>query len=165
LQRASIKSQQFAGGGQVQPQSTGNGLINTSPNIPTQPNGDNVFATVKVGEVILNKQQQAALGGARTFAALKVPGFAGGGRVFDTGGVQPPITSNGADGRLLFGQDTLAKNYASEFADVKASIVLLNERTAVIAEAVAATDRKPVAANEIEAKNMSRRNASSVGVI
>lgn len=42
-------------------------------------NGDNLLATVKTGEVILNEQQQAKLGGARTFASIGVPGFAAGG--------------------------------------------------------------------------------------
>jgi hypothetical protein len=42
-------------------------------------NGDNMVATVRTGEVILNERQQAALGGDRTFAAIGVPGFAGGG--------------------------------------------------------------------------------------
>ena len=44
-------------------------------------NGDNLLATVKTGEVILNERQQAMLGGSRTFARLGVPGFAGGGLV------------------------------------------------------------------------------------
>jgi predicted ribosomally synthesized peptide with SipW-like signal peptide len=42
-------------------------------------NGDNMLATVRTGEVILNERQQAALGGSRTFAAIGVPGFAAGG--------------------------------------------------------------------------------------
>ncbi len=42
-------------------------------------NGDNMIATVRTGEVILNERQQAALGGDRTFAAIGIPGFAGGG--------------------------------------------------------------------------------------
>lgn len=46
-------------------------------------NGDNILATVKTGEVILNQSQQAALGGARTFARIGVPGFATGGLVGD----------------------------------------------------------------------------------
>lgn len=45
----------------------------------TRANGDNRLATVKVGEVILNERQQSALGGSRTFKAIGVPGFAGGG--------------------------------------------------------------------------------------
>jgi hypothetical protein len=42
-------------------------------------NGDNLLATVRTGEVILNERQQAALGGNNTFARLGVPGFASGG--------------------------------------------------------------------------------------
>jgi hypothetical protein len=42
-------------------------------------NGDNMLATVKTGEVILNQNQQAALGGPATFARIGVPGFASGG--------------------------------------------------------------------------------------
>lgn len=44
-------------------------------------NGDNLLATIKTGEVILNQHQQAALGGARTFKRIGVPGFADGGMV------------------------------------------------------------------------------------
>lgn len=77
-----IRAQKFAGGGQVGaigiPTLTGM-LIQSTPNIPTQPNGDNIFATVKKGEVILNAAQQAALGGAPTFQRIGVPGFASGG--------------------------------------------------------------------------------------
>lgn len=54
-----------------------NGLITTAPNIPTRANGDNILATVKQGEVILNEGQQRQLGGARTFRAIGVPGFGG----------------------------------------------------------------------------------------
>lgn len=50
----------------------------------SRPNGDNLLATVKTGEVILNEAQQAALGGAQTFAAIGVPGFATGGAVLDS---------------------------------------------------------------------------------
>lgn len=44
-------------------------------------NGDNILATVRTGEVFLNKEQQAALGGDAVFRAIGVPGFAGGGLV------------------------------------------------------------------------------------
>jgi hypothetical protein len=44
-------------------------------------NGDNLLATVKTGEVILNQRQQSALGGANTFKKIGVPGFANGGMV------------------------------------------------------------------------------------
>lgn len=72
-----INSAKFATGGLVRNYS--GQRITDVPNIPTQSNGDNIFATVRKGEVVLNEQQQAALGGARTFAAIKVPGFATGG--------------------------------------------------------------------------------------
>lgn len=42
-------------------------------------NGDNLLATVKTGEVILNQRHQAMLGGSGTFRAIGVPGFADGG--------------------------------------------------------------------------------------
>lgn len=42
-------------------------------------NGDNLLATVKTGEVILNERQQAMLGGESTFRRMGVPGFATGG--------------------------------------------------------------------------------------
>ncbi|MDV4026127.1 hypothetical protein CMT52_17485 [Elizabethkingia anophelis] len=44
-------------------------------------NGDNRLVTVKDGEVILNEDQQAALGGASIFKMIGVPGFATGGVV------------------------------------------------------------------------------------
>lgn len=44
-------------------------------------NGDNMLATIKTGEVILNQRQQAALGGSNTFKRIGVPGFANGGMV------------------------------------------------------------------------------------
>ena len=42
-------------------------------------NGDNMLATVRTGEVILNERHQAMLGGADTFARMGVPGFASSG--------------------------------------------------------------------------------------
>lgn len=44
-------------------------------------NGDNVLATLKKGEVVLNNQQQMALGGPSIFRYIGVPGFATGGVV------------------------------------------------------------------------------------
>jgi hypothetical protein len=42
-------------------------------------NGDNLLATVKTGEVILNERQQRMLGGSNVFKKIGVPGFASGG--------------------------------------------------------------------------------------
>ena len=72
-----INSAQFATGGKIVGLSSGK--ITTTSNIPARSNGDNVLATVKTGEVILNESQQKALGGDATFASIGVPGFAGGG--------------------------------------------------------------------------------------
>jgi hypothetical protein len=66
----------FAGGGKVlSSQYIGNG-----DGIPiSRSNGDNLLATVKTGEVILNEEQQAALGGSQVFTKLGLKGFANGG--------------------------------------------------------------------------------------
>lgn len=69
----------FHTGGQV-PKGTG-GRITAAPNIPTQAGGDNILATVKRGEVILNEEQQARAGGDAFFRSIGVPNFDGGGRV------------------------------------------------------------------------------------
>ena len=50
--------------------------------LPTStPESDNTLALVKPDEVILNERHQAMLGGAQTFKAIGVPGFAEGGLV------------------------------------------------------------------------------------
>lgn len=72
----------FYGGGQVP--DLGPGRINKSANIPTQRGGDNILATVKTGEVILNGEQQQRAGGSAFFKSIGVPGFQGGGQVGPT---------------------------------------------------------------------------------
>lgn len=75
---------EFATGGKV----LSGQLIGSSDGSPIRrANGDNLLATVKTGEVILNEAQQAALGGAATFAAIGVPGFALGGAVDPASGI------------------------------------------------------------------------------
>jgi len=71
-----INAQEFATGGRVK-----------GANIATLPNGDNVLATVRTGEVVLTEAHQAALGGAETFRRIGVPGF-------NTGGVVGEISNN-----------------------------------------------------------------------
>ena len=90
-QTALISAQQFAEGGQVADLGGGDGgLIGGNlANMPAMANGDNVLATVKTGEVILNKGQQQrlkALAGSNVFGAIGVPNFA-------DGGVVPEFTS------------------------------------------------------------------------
>ncbi len=69
----------YATGGKVQ--KLGDGKITAQQNIPVQHNGDDVLATVKRGEVILNEKQQKALGGDKIFQRIGVPGFGTGGYV------------------------------------------------------------------------------------
>ena len=89
IQLSAVNSQQFvpafAEGGLVNGFANG-GLSGTKitkgMGIPIKrSNGDNLLATIKTGEVILNQHQQAALGGARTFKKIGVPGFADGGMI------------------------------------------------------------------------------------
>ena len=89
IQLAAIKSQEFtpafAEGGLVEG-FAGGGLsgtkISKGMGMPIKrSNGDNLLATIKTGEVILNQHQQTALGGAKTFKRIGVPGFADGGMV------------------------------------------------------------------------------------
>lgn len=75
---AKIAGVGFAKGGRV----LSGTRINGYHGIPiNRDNGDNLLATVKTGEVILNERHQALLGGANTFKQIGVPGFADSGRV------------------------------------------------------------------------------------
>lgn len=77
-----IRAQKFNQGGRVQDlpvYSSRSGRITGIPNIAPTPEGDNMLAYVKVGETILNDDQVAALGGARTMRRIRVPGYASGG--------------------------------------------------------------------------------------
>ena len=77
-QTATIAAQPLATGGVV---GISGRKVTDRQNMPTRSNGDNVLATVKRGEVVLNQRQQAALGGARTFRSIGVPGFRDGGPI------------------------------------------------------------------------------------
>lgn len=112
IQLGIIAATNFANGGLVQPVELESGKIVNTPNIPSLSNGDNILATVKVDEVILNKQQQNALGGPSAFAAIGVPGFARGGRV-DFGDIQKasPFSNGGLIPR--FNSSIKAKAFAT----------------------------------------------------
>jgi hypothetical protein len=64
-------------------------------------NGDDMLATVKTGEVILNQSQQARLGLAATFARIGVPGFASSGV---TGGFETQAAASQVNTNRLFGE-------------------------------------------------------------
>lgn len=74
---ARVAVDSFAGGGQTRPLS--GQRITGRPNIRPLPNGDNLLAYVRTGEVILNEPQQRLLGGPEVFRRIGVPGFADGG--------------------------------------------------------------------------------------
>ena len=81
----SVPVPKFADGGLVEGYANG-GLsgtrIGAGMGMPIRrSNGDNMLATIKTGEVILNQRQQAALGGSNTFRRIGVPGFANGGMI------------------------------------------------------------------------------------
>jgi hypothetical protein len=93
----SIKSTQaFASGGL-----TGTRISPGMGSPISRSNGDNMLATVKTGEVILNQSQQARLGGASTFARIGVPGFAVGGV---TGGFETQAAASQVNTNRLFGE-------------------------------------------------------------
>jgi len=75
-QAAGINAIGFAKGGRAL---SGKRISHGDGTHVTRSNGDNLLATVRTGEVILNERQQAALGGANTFRRIGVPGFAAGG--------------------------------------------------------------------------------------
>lgn len=127
VQRSAINAQQFAKGGQVKNLSSGK--ITGTPNI-SMSNGDNMLATVRTGEVILNQRHQAALGGARTFAAIGVPGFAGSGQL-GTSLRAPQFVSSGST----------FQNAAGDASDRMDQLMKITEG---VLSAVYATDRKPV---------------------
>lgn len=110
-----IKAQEFAKGGYT---GLSGQRINRRPNIPTRPNGDNILATVRRGEVILNAAQQAALGGPSVFQRIGVPGFAAGGTVPNTTPTPAPVASpnNGNGQEALAAIADLRKDF-QEYAE------------------------------------------------
>jgi len=77
-------------------------------------NGDNMLATVKTGEVILNEDQQAALGGSRTFAAIGVPGFA-------TGGITDTQLTNSINNNAIASQISSDRNIGNLITAIQSS--------------------------------------------
>ncbi len=77
-------------------------------------NGDNMLATVRTGEVILNENQQAALGGARTFSAIGVPGFA-------SGGITDSQLTNSLNNSFIDSQANSDRNVSNLINAVRAS--------------------------------------------
>ena len=104
IQLAIIAATNFASGGLIQPVELGDGRIISTPNIAALSNGDNVFATVRVGEAVVNEEQIQRLGGGAAMAGAGVPGFARGGKIdmgaiakahgYASGGFVPRFTAS-----------------------------------------------------------------------
>jgi len=94
-QVATIAAQPLATGGVV---GISGRRVTDGQNMPTRSNGDNVLATVKRGEVVLNQRQQSALGGANTFRSIGVPGFTDGGAI---GAPNIAATVSGGSDRVI----------------------------------------------------------------
>ena len=76
---ASAETPAFAEGGRTLPVLSGT-RIGSGDGLPIfRSNGDNLLATVKTNEVILNEEHQRRAGGAEFFRRIGVPGFAAGG--------------------------------------------------------------------------------------
>lgn len=128
LQIAAINAQEFATGGLVL---SGQRVPSNAKNISTKANGDNVLATVRAGEVVLNEQQQNALGGARTFAAIGVPGFVNGGLIppsYFTPFAPPQITPSGGVVSVSGGLNELQFNQLLDSVNSRIETRLTNIR-------------------------------------
>jgi TP901 family phage tail tape measure protein len=97
------------------------GMVAPGNEMPGAPkSGDNTLAMVKPGEVILNENQQQALGGYEVFKRIGVPGFAAGGVV------QTPIAPTQSGGIYDQQFNILAERIISGFND-KSVVLKLSE--------------------------------------
>lgn len=114
----------------AQPLATG-GKVKGVPNIAQLPNGDNVFTTLRIGEVVMNEAQQAtlrAIAGGDIFSRIKIPGFAAGGVVGGTSAIPtnlPYTTTATADNKLT-----------AFAAQTEAAILALDRKTDAIYNSV-----------------------------
>jgi hypothetical protein len=95
-------------------------------------NGDNILATVKTGEVILNERHQKLLGGDSTFARIGVPGFANSGFV-SAGPETTTISRQINDNRILLGITDAIRNMPRQVAIIE-EIEALNQQRVEIRE-------------------------------
>lgn len=100
-QLAEINGVHFAGGGRADRSRgpiSGTRITSKMGTPVRMRNGDDLLATVKANEVILNEQQQRALGGNDTFRRIGVPGFALGGFTGDQLGTRVAFSNEQARG-------------------------------------------------------------------
>ena len=77
------------------------GKVTSKGNIKPLSNGDNVLATLKTGEVVLTKEQQAKIGGFSVLKAAGVPNFAEGGLVGSPTSLIQKTTTIEADSKAI----------------------------------------------------------------
>jgi len=123
---ASAEAPAFAGGGRTLPVLSGKRITSGDGAPIWRANGDNLLATVKTNEVILNEEHQRRAGGAAFFRSIGVPGFAQGGSTASSiaAGVDVSNSNNVA---LL---DAMAK--MKSVVDVKDIIGQVNQRVDVV---------------------------------
>jgi len=118
---ATIAAQPLATGGLVGAlgseivQFNNGGKVTSKGNIKPLSNGDNVLATLKTGEVVLNEKQQQKIGGFTALRAAGVPNFAEGGLV-------------GSPSSLIQKTTTLEADSKSILSKLEAGIASTNER-------------------------------------
>jgi hypothetical protein len=118
---ATIAAQPLATGGVVGAlgseivQFNNGGKVTSKGNIKPLSNGDNVLATLKTGEVVLNEKQQQKIGGFTALRAAGVPNFAEGGLV-------------GSPSSLIQKTTTLEADSKSVLSKLEAGIASTNER-------------------------------------
>ena len=155
-----INASTYAGGGKVK--TLPNGRINETPNVPALQNGDNILIYAKRNEVILNEEQQKKLGGSRTFRALGVPGFAGGGTVKPLGSwgnwnnLQAPVNPSS----FLNGSNSSAQS--ADILELKNMIGMVASNVNDLTGHVQ-TIKVQVVAREIDATNIKTKKANSIG--
>jgi myosin heavy subunit len=148
-QTALIAAQPLATGGVVGKlngeivQFASGGVVKSKGNIKPLSNGDNVLATLKTGEVVLNKQQQNRIGYS-TLKSAKIPGFA-------AGGVVGAPTSLIAESNMVAAEQ---KNQASMFENTIQAINGRMDRLQVVYTAstdydveLSRADKKTIKAN------------------
>ena len=119
-QTAAIAAQPLATGGVVGKlngeivQFAGGGVVKSKGNIKPLTNGDNVLATLKTGEVVLNREQQNRIGYS-TLKSAKIPGFAAGGVV-------------GAPTSLISESNMVAAEQRQQFTAFQDTVAAINGR-------------------------------------
>jgi hypothetical protein len=176
IQLAIIAATNFAGGGLVQPVQLEDGRIVNTPNIRQMSNGDNILATVRTGEVILNERQQESIGGAAALRAAGVPGFARGGKVdlepiakaspYAKGGMTPRFTSSFIKAKAYQSGGVFAANAAQQISGAieKENKTLLDGIESAVAKGSALGSKQGIESADIgnqlsrEQERKARRN-------